>query len=42
MGPFEGREALQRQLDGFVHYYNDIRPHRHYRAARRYRPTAPA
>jgi transposase InsO family protein len=33
---------LQRQLDAFVHYYNDIRPTEPWTAAPPYRPTAPA
>jgi transposase InsO family protein len=32
---------LQGQLDRFVHYYNNVRPHRPLTDEHRYRPTAP-
>jgi hypothetical protein len=41
--PAKTISQLQSQLDTFVHYYNDIRPHRALDGrAHRYRPTAPA
>jgi hypothetical protein len=41
--PAKTISQLQSQLDTFVHYYNDIRPHRALDGrTHRYRPTAPA